>query len=610
MCGIVGYVGSKEACPVLVDGLKRLEYRGYDSAGVALLSGSEFIVRRCKGKISSLETLVGEDPPSGNIGIGHTRWATHGKPSDENAHPHCAGSFVVVHNGIIENYKEIRQELESEGREFNTQTDTEVIPHLLDYIYSTDGGDITLVIRKALSKLKGSYALAILCKNDPNVIYAAKRANPLIIGIGKDENFVASDVPALLSYTREIIVLEDGDIARISADKIKIEDYSGKEVSRSSRVVPWTPLMAEKGGYRHFMLKEIHEQPRAISDTLAGRYMEEPPSILYDDVFEHFENIDQIDNFLFLACGTSYHAAMAGVHLMETIAGVHAEADLASEFRYRNAVIPPKTMCVFISQSGETADTLAALDAVKERGIPCLGICNVVDAGLARKSDAVIYTHAGPEIGVASTKAFITQLVVLYMLSIYIAVKKGKVNEGETSKLIKGLLHLPALVEEVLESESDVERIAKKYFKEGNFLFLGRGDMFPIAMEGALKLKEISYIHAEGYAGGEIKHGPLALVDEHMPVVVVATDGPLKEKILSNMEEVKTRGGKLIALASKGDKDIEKVAEDVIFIPQCDPLFAPVATAVPLQLLAYHIAVLRGTDVDQPRNLAKSVTVE
>lgn len=611
MCGIVGYVGNKAACPVLIAGLRKLEYRGYDSAGVALWQEGDFLLRRCRGKIVALEERLGGEALPGTLGVGHTRWATHGRPSDENAHPHRAGAFVVVHNGIIENHRQLRQQLTRQGAVFQTETDSEVVPQLIDFHYRRQGQkNPLLAIRQALRELRGSYALAILCRDEGQTLYAAKNASPLIIGLGDGENLVASDVPAFLAHTRRTLVLEDGDVAQIRREGVVLGDLDGHPVRRPLREVQWTPLMAEKEGYRHFMLKEIHEQPRALRETMRGRIDLEQGRVLIGEALPPGLVAARLQSLYLVACGTSYHAAMVGKLLIEKLARLRVEVELASEFRYRDPVLDGEALFVAISQSGETADTLAALEEVKRRGLPTLAVCNVVDSSIARKAGGVLYTQAGPEIGVASTKAFTAQLTAMYLLALYLAEQRNTLSAEQRRQILDSLQQLPGILEKGLEAEGEVEEVAKHYFQSQDFLYLGRGLLYPVALEGALKLKEISYIHAEGYAGGEIKHGPIALVDEQVPVVVLAPRGALLEKMVSNIQEVRSRGGRVIALCTAGDPEVEELAEQIIALPETDELFAPLVVTVPLQLLAYHVAVLRGTDVDQPRNLAKSVTVE
>jgi len=609
MCGIVGYIGSRETAKVLFDGLRRLEYRGYDSAGIAVFHKGKIEIRRNEGKLRKLEELVEGEIFDGKIGIGHTRWATHGRPSDENAHPHKAGKIAVVHNGIIENYLPLKEVLKKKGHTFTSETDTEVISHLIDE-FIREGCSFLDGVRLALDKIKGSYALGILYEGDERSLIAAKKESPLVIGIGEQEYFIASDIPAILPYTRNFIFMEDGEVVLLSSEGMKFFDVKGEEVLKEPKRVNWNPLMAEKGGYKHFMLKEIFEQPRAVIDTIRGRLSEELGDGILEDLRLEPLALKKIRRICLIACGTSYHAALVGKFLIEELCRIPVEADIGSEFRYRNPILGDDTLLVAISQSGETADTLAALREGKKRGAKTLAICNVVESSLARDSDYVIYTHAGPEVGVASTKTFITQLVILFLLSLRIGRELGLINAKEGKTLIEALIKIPHLMEEMLKSSKEIAEIAKKYIYAKDFLYLGRGINYPIALEGALKLKEISYIHAEGYPAGEMKHGPIALMDQEMPVVVMATKNEVYEKVLANIEEVKAREGKVIALASQSDQEIAKKVDDVIFIPDTLPSLAPILLTIPLQLLAYYMADFKGTDVDQPRNLAKSVTVE
>jgi glucosamine--fructose-6-phosphate aminotransferase (isomerizing) len=609
MCGIVGYVGPRETARVLIDGLRRLEYRGYDSAGIAVFQKGKVEVRRKEGKLSKLEELIRGETFDGNVGVGHTRWATHGRPSDTNAHPHKAGSITVVHNGIIENYLPLKEELEKKGRTFNSETDTEIIAHLIDEKIK-GGGSFPDAVRGALGQIKGSYALGILYEGDGGCFIVAKKESPLVIGLAEGEVFVASDVPPILSYTRDFLFMEDGELAVLSREGVKLFNAGGEAITKSPKRIQWDPLMAEKGGYKHFMLKEIFEQPRALIDTIRGRLLEEQGDVLLENVDLNGDALKKIRKIFLVACGTSYHAALVGKFLIEELCRIPVETDIGSEFRYRNPVIGKEDMLVAISQSGETADTLAAAREGKRRGARTLAICNVVESSLAREADAVVYTHAGPEIGVASTKAFATQLVILFLLALRMARASGLLSAQEGKALIEALIRIPHLMEEMLKSSKQVAQIARKYLYARDFLYLGRGINYPIALEGALKLKEISYIHAEGYAAGEMKHGPIALIDREMPVVVLATRNDVYDKVISNIEEVKAREGKVIALVSRSDQTVTKKVDDVISIPETLPSLTPILLTIPLQLLAYYMADYKGTDVDQPRNLAKSVTVE
>jgi glucosamine--fructose-6-phosphate aminotransferase (isomerizing) len=609
MCGIVGYVGSRETAKVLIEGLKRLEYRGYDSAGIAVFHQGKVEIRRKEGKLTKLEELIGGEAFDGKAGIGHTRWATHGRPSDENAHPHKAGKVAVVHNGIIENYLFLKDILKSKGRLFTSETDTEIISHLIDE-FLQEGYSSLEAVRIALDKIKGSYALGILVEGYERSLIAAKKESPLVVGIGDEEYFIASDVPAVLPYTRNFIFMEDGEVALLSFEGVKVFDAKGEEVSKEPKRVNWNPLMAEKGGYKHFMLKEIFEQPRAVTDTIRGRLLKEHEDGILEEIHLDPSILKEIRRICLIACGTSYHAALVGKFLIEGFCRVPVEADIGSEFRYRNPILGKDDLFIAISQSGETADTLAAMREGKRKGASTLAICNVVESSLARDSDYVIYTHAGPEIGVASTKTFVTQLVILFLLSVRIGRESGRLSAKESKSLIEDLIKIPHQMEEMLKSSDQVAQIAKKYLYARDFLYLGRGINYPIALEGALKLKEISYVHAEGYPAGEMKHGPIALIDREMPVVALATKNEVYDKVLSNIEEVKAREGKVIALASQSDREIMKKVDDVIFIPETHPSLTPILLTIPLQLLAYYMADFKGTDVDQPRNLAKSVTVE
>ena len=609
MCGIVGYVGARETAKVLIEGLKRLEYRGYDSAGIAVFHRGKIEIRRKEGKLAKLEELIDGETFDGKVGIGHTRWATHGRPSDENAHPHKAGRVAVVHNGIIENYLSLKEILKNKGHVFTSETDTEIISHLIDD-FVQQGYPALEAVRLALNEIKGSYALGILFEGDAECLIAARKESPLVIGLGKGEYFIASDVPPVLPYTRECIFMEDGELALLSSQEVKVFGTKGNEISKKPKRVNWSPLMAEKGGYKHFMLKEIFEQPRAVIDTIRGRVSEERGDAVLEGVHLDAELLRKMRRIHLIACGTSYHAALVGKFLIEGFCRVPVEVDIGSEFRYRDPIIGENDLLVAISQSGETADTLAALREAKRKKAMTLAICNVVESSLAREADHVIYTYAGPEIGVASTKTFTTQLVILFLLALRIGRESGFLSNETGKSLVEELLKIPHLMEEMVKASAQVAKIARKYLYARDFLYLGRGINYPIALEGALKLKEISYVHAEGYPAGEMKHGPIALIDREMPVVVLATRNEVYEKVLSNIEEVKAREGKVIALVSPSDREIVKKVDDVIFIPETVPSLTPVLLTIPLQLLAYYMADFKGTDVDQPRNLAKSVTVE
>ncbi len=610
MCGIVGYTGHREASPLLLEGLRRLEYRGYDSAGVAVLSaGAPARVARCEGKLARLRELLDKEPIAGKCGIGHTRWATHGRPTEANAHPHRQGKVSIIHNGIIENHLELRQKLEAAGCKFASETDSEIFAHLIDRELA-GGGDLRAGVARALGQVRGTWAICVLHDDHPQEIVAARHNAPLLVGLGESsepENFVASDVAAILEHTRRVVDLEDGDTARLTRDSVEVFDASGKAVRRGERRVDWSPVAAEKEGFKHFMLKEIHEQPRVISDALAGRMAPQQAEVRLDGLDFDFAAVSRI---LLLACGTSYHAAMCGKYMLEKLARIPVEVDLASEFRYRDPVVQPGTLAIAVSQSGETADTMAALREAKRLGATTLAVCNVVGSSIARAADHVVYTHAGPEISVASTKAFTSQLTIFVLLALHVAKRRGALDDDSIRRAMQGLSAVPEAMGHLLGQLPAIRTIARRYMHARDFLYLGRGLGYPVALEGALKLKEISYVHAEGYASGEMKHGPIALVDENLPVVVIALRGAGYEKVLSNLAEVRARGGKIIALATMGDREIADMADDVVVVPDVDELLQPLLASVPLQLLAYHIADLRGTDVDQPRNLAKSVTVE
>ena len=617
MCGIVGYIGNHKVVPIILDGLRRLEYRGYDSAGLAVYCGDGRIeVRRAQGKLRNLEDAIRMNPLDGSCGIGHTRWATHGRPTEENAHPHrdCHGDVVVVHNGIVENYLSLKQRLQSEGHVFKTETDTEVIAHLIEERLN---GNLEEAVRAAVKQISGVFALAAISRSDPNKIVAARSGPPVVIGIGDNEYFVASDVPAILSHTRDMFFLADGDIAVLTPGGVRLSDFDGHPVSRQVSHILWDPIMAEKGGYKHFMLKEIFEQPRAVRDTTLGRVGQETGRIFLDEMDIRPEEFARFRQVKIVACGTSWHAALAGKFMIEKLARLPVEVDYGSEFRYRDPIVSEGSLTVVVSQSGETADTLAAQREAKRKGSETLAICNVAGSMITRESSGAIVTHAGPEIGVASTKAFTCQLTALFILAMYLGQANGSLDEAVSRCLVQELLRIPGKLETILSGDALYEELGRDLHRASDFLFLGRGVHFPIALEGALKLKEISYIHAEGYPAGEMKHGPNALIDEKLPVVVVATHEAgnaesriLYEKTLSNIQEVKAREGIVLALVTEGDREVRKIADHVVEIPPSHELLAPILEIVPLQLLAYHIAVRRGCDVDQPRNLAKSVTVE
>jgi glucosamine--fructose-6-phosphate aminotransferase (isomerizing) len=617
MCGIVGYIGARKAVPIILDGLKRLEYRGYDSAGIAVLEQDDVLaVRRAQGKLRNLEDVLRLSPIDGTYGIGHTRWATHGRPTEENAHPHrdCHGDIVVVHNGIVENYLALKHQLTAEGHRFCTETDTEVIAHLVEKYYD---GNLENAVRDAIRQLTGVFALSVISRRDPRKIVAARQGPPVVIGLGDSEYYVASDVPAILSHTRDMFFLADGDVAVLTDGGVHLTDFNGRPVKRQVSHILWDPIMAEKGGYKHFMLKEIFEQPRAVRDTTLGRVGQESGRIFLDEMDISPREFREFTQVRIIACGTSWHSAIAGKFMIERLARVPVEVDYGSEFRYRDPIVDKHTLTVVISQSGETADTLAAQREAKSKGSKTLAICNVVGSMMTREAAGTLITHAGPEIGVAASKTFTAQLTALFLLAMYLGQVRETLDEETSRKLVDQLLRVPAQLEEILRRDSIYEDLTKVLYRATDFLYLGRGVHFPIALEGALKLKEISYIHAEGYPAGEMKHGPNALIDSNLPVVVVATRDPsdemsrvLYEKTLSNIQEVKAREGIVVAVACEGDEEIAKLADHVIRIGVTHDLLLPILEIVPLQLLAYHIAVRRGCDVDQPRNLAKSVTVE
>jgi len=609
MCGIVGYIGPQEATPIVLDGLRRLEYRGYDSAGIATLNEGKVEIRRAEGKLSNLEARLREKPLIGQRGIGHTRWATHGRPSETNAHPHYAGGFVVVHNGIIENYLELKGFLQKQGHHFRSETDTEIIAHLIEQSYK-ECDNFEHAVRRALGEVRGAYAVGVLCEKEPDKLIAAKLGSPLVVGQGQGEFFVASDIPAMLSHTREMIFLEDGELVVFTPERMVVSTIAGEVVEKKPKTITWDPVMAEKDGYRHFMLKEIYQQPRAIADTIAGRIHDDHSDVFLEDMTLEEGFLHGLERIYIVACGTSWHSALVGKFLLEKHARIPVEVDIASEFRYRDPLVNEKTLTLVISQSGETADTLAALREAHRKQGKVLAICNVVESSIARESDSVIYTHAGPEIGVASTKAFSTQLIALYLFTVYLGRLRGSLSKDLSRELLTALVSLPRMVEECLELDNAIEEAAQGMMHAQDFLYLGRGNQYPIALEGALKLKEISYIHAEGYPAGEMKHGPIALIDEQLPVVVIAPNNETFEKVASNMEEVQARGGRVVALTDQGGSTLVDKAETVFVVPHSTDDLMPVLMSIPLQLLAYHIAVLKGTDVDQPRNLAKSVTVE
>ncbi len=610
MCGIVGYVGQQQCAPILVDGLRRLEYRGYDSAGLAVHDGHKIRVVRAVGKLHELEKALAATPLAGTTGIGHTRWATHGRVSEINAHPHVAGQVAVIHNGIIENHMALRARLEKAGARVVSDTDTEIIAHLIDE-QIRQGKDLVQAVREALPQVEGSYAIAVAAEADPDRLVVAKNASPLVIGLGEGESFCGSDIPALLPYTRRMIILEDGQMAVLSRDQVRVSTLDGTAVEPQVRTIDWSPVMAEKSGYKHFMLKEIFEQPRAIEDTLRGRLDREHADVIADEIGLSAEIARGIERICLVACGTSHHAAMTGRYYFERLAKVPTSVELASEFRARDPVVTPNDLVIALSQSGETLDTLMAARLAKQKGARVLAIANVMGSAIPRLADGELYTRAGPEIGVASTKCFTTQLCALLMLAVYVGRRRDALSEDRARELVEGMARLPQLMREVLQGTRQlVASLARRYLEARDVLFLGRGLNFPIALEGALKLKEISYVHAEGYAAGEMKHGPIALIDNSVPVVVLVPRDEFRDKSMSNLQEAKARGARIIAIATEGDEEARRLADEVIEIPAAESELLPLLTVLPLQLYAYYVADLKGTDVDQPRNLAKTVTVE
>jgi glutamine---fructose-6-phosphate transaminase (isomerizing) len=609
MCGIVGYIGKREAAPLILESLRKLEYRGYDSAGIAVLNGGHVVVRRCEGKLKNLAAMLDRDPMAGTVGIGHTRWATHGRPSETNAHPHRAGDVVVVHNGIIENYLELKEQLTKRGTKFTSETDTEIVAHLVDEKVAK-GMDFLEAVRRSLREIRGSYALLFLNQRDPRRLVVAKNSTPIVVGRGEGETFIASDIPALLDHTRKVAFLEDGELAEVAVDSLRIYDAKGKSLQRPFKEITWDAVAARKDGYRHFMLKEIHDQPRAVADTFRGRISLKKGEVSLEDISLTAEQVRRVNRIHLVACGTAWHACLIGKFMLEEIAQIPAEVDYGSEFRYRSPLMDPRSLLLMVSQSGETADTLAAVEIARRKKAKVLSICNVVDSSIPRKSDGVLYTHAGPEISVASTKAFTTQVTALYLLAVALGRRRGTLSSPQAKKFLADLMHLPHWIEETLKLGGEVEALARDLMNNSDFLYLGRGINYPIALEGALKLKEISYIHAEGYPAGEMKHGPIALIDEKMPVVVLLPRDRYFEKTLSNLKEVESRGGKVIILTDEKTIPAEISAFGVLTVPKASHFLTPIVLSIPLQMLAYYIAVLRGTDVDQPRNLAKSVTVE
>jgi glucosamine--fructose-6-phosphate aminotransferase (isomerizing) len=607
MCGIIGYVGTRQATPLLVGGLRKLEYRGYDSAGVSVFGEGASRVVRCRGKLSALEAKLEREPAVGTIGIGHTRWATHGRPSDENSHPHKVGPISVIHNGIIENHLALRAELAAAGAQFASETDTEIFAHLVERQLVTGAANLTDAVRKALQKVRGSYAFVVMSDKEPGTLVAAKNSSPLVVGLGENENFVASDVTAILSETRKVIFIDEGEIVTVTREGVQITDFDGKPKHREPKIITWSAVQAEKGGFKHFMLKEIHEQPRAVADTLVGRIDLEGDDVRLDGIDLDVPHVKRV---VFVACGTSYHASLVGEFMIEALARIPVEVDLASEFRYRDPIIGPGDLVIAVSQSGETLDTMEAVREAKKKGATVLAISNVVESSIPRMSDFAFYTHAGPEIGVASTKAFTTQLVSIALVAVYMGRRTGALSREKARQVLSELVQLPQKMRDVVEMGAHLQVLARRYGNAHGFLFLGRGSQYPIALEGALKLKEISYIHAEGYAAGEMKHGPIALIDDQLPVVVLVPRGPHYEKAVSNLAEVRARQGKVLAVATRGDHEIGTHADDVVLVPDTALELQPILTVLPLQMLSYYVADGKGTDVDQPRNLAKSVTVE
>ncbi len=611
MCGIVGYIGFREAYPIIIKGLQRLEYRGYDSAGVALLNGEMRIYKK-QGKVSDLEAFVADQPTSATVGMGHTRWATHGAPSDRNSHPHTSnnGKLSIIHNGIIENYSSIKEEMIKRGHVFNSDTDTEVLIHLIEDIQEKTKQSLDESVRIALKEVVGAYAIVVVSKDHPDEIIAARKGSPMVIGVGEGEYFIASDASPIIEYTKNVIFLNDSEMAIVKRDSLVIKTIDNVVQDPYIHELELQLEMIEKGGYEHFMLKEIYEQPRSIYDSMRGRINSKDGFIGLSGLNEYEEKFKNAERILIVACGTSWHAGLVAEYLIEDYARIPVEVEYASEFRYRNPIITEKDIVIAISQSGETADSLAAIELAKSKGATIFGICNVVGSSIPRASNAGAYTHAGPEIGVASTKAFTAQVTILTLLAWSIGQKKGAIKKTRLMELLTALEEIPAKVEKALQSNDEIKAIAERFKDAHNFLYLGRGYNFPVALEGALKLKEISYIHAEGYPAAEMKHGPIALIDENMPVVVVATKGTILEKIISNIQEVKARKGVIIAIVTEGDEEVRKMADYVIEIPETEECLVPLLATIPLQLLSYHIAIMRGCNVDQPRNLAKSVTVE
>ena len=614
MCGIIGYIGPKDVVPVLIDGLRRLEYRGYDSAGVAIVRGGSIKLRRSAGKLSNLERVIESDPIAGDYGVGHTRWATHGRPTEENAHPHrdCTGKIVVVHNGIIENYLDLKRELLREGHRLVTETDTEIVAHLVEREMKDDG--LENAISRALIKMRGLFALVLMSADDPEKIVAVRNGPPIVVGLGDGEFFVASDLPAILSHTHDVVFLDDEEMAVITRTGVTFTDFFVRPVSKATQRVLWDPVMAEKAGYKHFMLKEIFEQPTAARETIVGRVSQETGRVFLEEMKIPGGELADVERVTILACGTSWHAGLIGKFLLEQLARVPVEVDYGSEYRYRHPIVTPNTLAIIVTQAGETADTLAALREAKRAGARSIAVCNAVGSMATRETDGTVYTHAGPEIGVASTKTFTSQLLALYLVGLWLGQVRGVLSPEASRPHVDALLQVPLFLEQALKVAPEIDRVAARFHTGTDFLYLGRGINYPIALEGALKLKEISYIHAEGYPAGEMKHGPIALIDERMPVVVIAPRDHVFEKMIGNIQEVKARGGSIVALTTRGHDQLGAILDSerdfIIELPKTPGLLTPIVMVVPLQLLAYHIAVRRGCDVDQPRNLAKSVTVE
>jgi glucosamine--fructose-6-phosphate aminotransferase (isomerizing) len=609
VCGIIGYIGSKEAVPILLDGLKKLEYRGYDSAGITVLKNSKIKIVKCKGRVDKLENLLGKNTPKGNIGLGHTRWATHGKPNNINAHPHsgCNAEIVVVHNGIIENYMSLRERLISEGHNFISETDTEVLPHLIESNYQND---FTLAVKESLKEIEGSYAIGVISTRDPGKIVASRCGSPLIIGIGEGEMFLASDIPALLSYTNKVIFLQEREIATITKDGVEIINFEGKILHKQEINIDWNEEMTEKSGYKHFMLKEIFQETMVIRNSLEGRINLSTKTLQLENISLSLDKIKEVERISILACGSSYYTALAGKYIFEELTGIPVEVDYGSEFRYRKILLGKKDLAILISQSGETADTLAALRACRKAGSYILALTNVRGSTISREADSVMYIKAGPEIGVATTKAFISQLMCLYILSLYFAQVRETLDLSQINKIISELIKIPQMVEIILLRSPEIVKLSEEFYKFHNFLYLGRGINYPIALEGALKLKEISYIHAEGYPAGEMKHGPIALLDKDFPAVVIVPHDKVYTKVINNIKEVKARDTTVLAIATEGDTEIVSIVDKVFYIPKTSDILYPILLVIPLQLFAYHIANKLRCDIDKPRNLAKSVTVE